>query len=284
MKNKVALLIIDAQNDFCHPQGSLFVPGADEDNDRLSQWILNNKKQIDHISCTLDSHHTIDVAHPAGWRDKDGNNPAPFTVISVDDVRSAKWTPVMMTIDKAINYLQTLEDEGEYVHVIWPEHCVISTWGNLLDQKISQAVRTWSTDRRKYVYYVPKGEHPETEHFGAFRAQVPVEAYPSTQFNFEFQNTLEKYDVVYLTGQAKSHCVANTLKQLVDQAPNLAKKLVVLEDTMSDVPGGPNGPGTTPTFGEIAQPIYDQAKSIGVRFSTTLAENLASRSDAPANV
>jgi hypothetical protein len=43
---------------------------------------------------------------------------------------------------------------------------------------------------------------------------------------------------------------------------------------MSDVPGGPNGPGTTPTFGELAQPIYDEAKALGVRFSTTAIENL----------
>ena len=284
MKKKIALLIIDAQNDFCNPKGSLYVPGADEDNDRLSQWILNNKTGIDHISCTLDSHHTIDIAHPAGWRDKDGNQPAPFSVISADDVRNGDWTPVKITVQKAIDYLQTLEDEGEYVHVIWPEHCVISTWGNLLDEKIDQAIRTWSRDRRKYIHYVPKGEHPETEHFGAFRAQVPLEGYPSTQFNFNLQRTLEKYDVVYLTGQAKSHCVANTLKQLVREVPNLAKKLVVLEDTMSDVPGGPNGPGTTPTFGELAQPIYDEAKNLGVRFSTTSAENLASRSGAAATV
>jgi len=82
----------------------------------------------------------------------------------------------------------------------------------------------------------------------------------------------------------KSHCVANTLKQVMRKAPNLAKKFVILEDAMSDVSGGPNGPGTTPTFGELAQPIYDEAKAIGVRFSTTVAENLTARSGAPATV
>jgi len=58
------------------------------------------------------------------------------------------------------------------------------------------------------------------------------------------------------------------------KAPNLAKKFVILTDTMSDVAGGPSGPGTTPTFGELAQPIYDEAKALGVRFSTTAIENL----------
>ena len=49
MKKKVALLVIDAQHDFCSPNGALPVPGAEEDNNRLSQWILNNKNSIGYI-------------------------------------------------------------------------------------------------------------------------------------------------------------------------------------------------------------------------------------------
>ena len=43
---KIAVLIIDAQNDFCDPSGSLFVEGAVEDNQRLSKWINDNKKEL----------------------------------------------------------------------------------------------------------------------------------------------------------------------------------------------------------------------------------------------
>lgn len=39
-RKKNALLIIDAQYDFCNPNGSLFVPGAVEDNKRLANFIL----------------------------------------------------------------------------------------------------------------------------------------------------------------------------------------------------------------------------------------------------
>lgn len=277
---KIALLIIDAQNDFCSPKGSLFVPGAEEDNERLSQWILNNKDSIDYIGCTLDSHHIMDIAHPNYWRDKDGNPPAPFTVITLADVENGTWQSVKPT--HTLKYLQELQDEGEYVHVIWPEHCLYGTWGHGLDEKIRKAVDSWERGGN-YVQWVFKGTHPDTEHFGAFEAQVPIMNQGMTQYNLPLQKTLEKYDVVYLAGQAKSHCVANTLKQVVRKAPNLAKKFVILEDAMSDVPGGPNGPGTTPTFGEIAQPIYDEARNLGVRFSTTAAENL-SKSGAAATV
>ena len=86
MKKKIALLVIDAQHDFCSPNGALFVPGAEEDNKRLSQWILNNKESIGYIGCTMDSHHINDIAHPGYWVDKNGNNPNPITTITEDHV------------------------------------------------------------------------------------------------------------------------------------------------------------------------------------------------------
>lgn len=36
MRTKNALLIIDAQNDFCRPGAPLYVQGAEKDNERLA--------------------------------------------------------------------------------------------------------------------------------------------------------------------------------------------------------------------------------------------------------
>jgi nicotinamidase-related amidase len=279
MKKKVALLIIDAQNDFCDPKGSLFVDGAVEDNERLSKFIVDNKEDINFIGCTLDSHQFMDIAHPNFWFDKDGNHPNPFSVITAADVENGTWSAVKP--QTALKYLKDLEADGQFPHVIWPVHCVIGTWGNQLEKKVNDAVLSWASQGH-FVQYVSKGANPFSEHFGAFEAQVPIQNVQATQYNLGLQKTLEQYDVIYLTGQAKSHCVANTLKQLVEKAPDVARKVVVLEDTMSPVGGGPNGPGTTPTFDEIAQPIYDAAAKIGVRFSTTVAEGVASNSAQPA--
>ena len=38
---KNALLLIDVQNDFCDPNGALFVPGAEEDSKRTAEFIEN---------------------------------------------------------------------------------------------------------------------------------------------------------------------------------------------------------------------------------------------------
>lgn len=45
----VHLLVIDPQNDFCDPNGSLFVPGADEDMKRLGGFIERVKDKLNDI-------------------------------------------------------------------------------------------------------------------------------------------------------------------------------------------------------------------------------------------
>src|SRR5512135_193200 len=90
---KTLLLIIDMQNDFCRPNGSLFVKGADEDIVRVGRFVHRYKDRIDHIIMTQDSHHVIDISHPSFWEDRNGNTPAPFTGISADSVSRGIWIP-----------------------------------------------------------------------------------------------------------------------------------------------------------------------------------------------
>ena len=41
-QQRIQLLIIDMQVDFCHPQGTLYVPGALQDIRRLVEFIYRN--------------------------------------------------------------------------------------------------------------------------------------------------------------------------------------------------------------------------------------------------
>lgn len=269
MRKKNALLIIDAQFDFCNPKGTLFVPGSEEDNKRLANFMLNNLSEIDYMAATLDSHHINDIAHPSFWKDKDGKNPAPFGVITAQDVRDGKWTPRFTAIPTVLAYLDALASQGEYAHVIWPFHCLIGSKGHAIDDVIFDAIKAFEYTG-KSCNFVTKGTHPLTEHFGAFRAQVPIPGVPSTDINMDLLKKLAEYQNVYLAGQAKSHCVANTLKQALEYVPDLAKKFVILEDCMSNVPG----------FENIADGIYENAKQAGVRFSNTVQEKLNQNSGA----
>jgi nicotinamidase-related amidase len=254
MKNQHALLIIDAQYDFCNPNGALYVPGAEKDMERLSKIIKNNLNKIDHICVTLDSHPVNDISHPSFWQDKNGKFPAPFTQITLQDLNEGKWTPRFYP-DKARKYLTDLEAQGQFPHLIWPEHCLIGSKGNALDDQLMEALIDW-TRTGKYYQAVTKGTYPMTEHFGIFMAQIPVADRPETQLNQSLIKTLENFQNVYIAGEAKSHCVATSIKQALDYAPGLASKMVIVEDCMSDVPN----------MGHLADSIYQEARQRGIRF------------------
>ena len=107
-----ALLIIDPQNDFSHPNGSLYVPGAKEDCGRLAEFIEKNSDKINSIQITLDSHPSYHIAHPYFWVDENGNNPAPYTIITHLDYVKGLYKPVDSNLDKKVEeYILSLEEK-----------------------------------------------------------------------------------------------------------------------------------------------------------------------------
>lgn len=253
---KTALLIIDAQYDFCNPNGTLFVPGAEKDVERIANLIALDGDRIDSIFLTLDTHQVLDIAHPLFWEDQNGNTVAPFTLISSKSVEAGKWVPRYHR-EYVLKYLQTLEAEGEFQHFIWPEHCLVGSKGASLDDTVMHAVLAWAHRTRRDYRTVSKGINPLTEHFGVFKAQVPVANAPETGLDQQFLAELNAYDQVLLAGEARSHCVATSIRQIVKYAPGLAAKVVALIDCMSDVPN----------FGHFADPIFEEAASAGMRFA-----------------
>ncbi len=91
MAPNIQLVVIDPENDFCNPNGSLFVPGSEEDMDRLALMINRLKGTINDIHVTLDAHHPVDIAHSVWFVDDNGNHPAPFTQISSLDLKDKVW-------------------------------------------------------------------------------------------------------------------------------------------------------------------------------------------------
>jgi nicotinamidase-related amidase len=157
---------------------------------------------------------------------------------------------------QAIKYLQDLEAQKEFPHLIWPEHCIVGSYGAAIDSNLMDvAIIPWARNG-KFYQIVQKGQYPLAEHFGAFRANVEVVNQPSTQVNQPLINVLSNYDEIYFSGEAKTHCVANTLKQALDY-PTLAAKFIVLTDCMSSVPG----------YDNLSDPIYADATAKGVRFA-----------------
>ena len=240
MNTKIQLLVIDPQNDFMDiPGAALPVPGADADMKRLARFIDRVGDALHAIRVTLDSHHPVDIAHPIWWSNVAGENPAPFTTISVADVRNGIWAarnPLVQSYSS--QYVEALEVNGRYQLLIWPPHCLIGSWGHNVQADVFQALSAWGRKKLATVDFIPKGSNPKTEHYSAVQAEVPDPSDAATTLNSSLISSLQEADVLVIAGEALSHCVASTIRDIANHfdEENI-RKLVLLTDCASAVPG-----------------------------------------------
>jgi nicotinamidase/pyrazinamidase len=250
MKRHLHLLIIDPQNDFCDLPASylprdeairpaLPVPGAHADMLRVAGLIARGGQGLSAISVTLDSHHRIDIAHPAFWMDAAGAAVAPFTQITAADVAQGKYAPRDASgLPRATAYLAQLEAAGRYTLMVWPTHCEIGSWGHNVHADVRAAYNGWEERTLRTVAKIVKGTNPWTEHYSAIEAEVPDADDPATQLNEAFLAQLAKADQVYITGEAGSHCVKATTEHIVDNWDQARlSQLVLVTDCISPVSG-----------------------------------------------
>lgn len=260
---KIHLLVIDPQNDFVDPKGALSVLGADKDMDRLAVMVDRLEHKLDDIHVTLDSHHTVHIAHPIFWKDSKGNHPNPFTIITAKDVEDGVWTTYMPShYKRALEYLRALEAGGRYPHCIWPPHCCIGSNGHAVWPALYDALKRWEEKEFAVVDYVTKGSNCFCEHFSVVCSEIPDPNDPSTQINTQFISTLEEADEILLGGEAGSHCLNQSVRDIVKNfgKPEYIQKLVLLTDATSPVTG----------FEKNQEDFIKEMTSKGMRVSTTV--------------
>lgn len=242
MNNKVVLLTIDPQMDFCSPSGSLYVNGAEKDMMRLSTMVKRIKGDLDDILVTIDSHHLVSIFHPIWWEDKFGNHPTPFTLIMEADVTgpNPKWRAKNPGYrQRSIDYVKALAANNRYVLCIWPPHCLIGSKGFTVYPELFEAFCEWE-DQFAVVNYVTKGSNMFTEHYSAILADVQDPEDLGTGLNTDLLTVLQDPTValIAISGEASSHCVKYTIMDIANNfGEENIKKFVYLEDTCSPVSG-----------------------------------------------
>jgi nicotinamidase/pyrazinamidase len=235
---KIHLLVIDPQNDFMdQPKATLPVAGAMDDMKRLATMVDRVGQKLQKIHVTLDSHHLVDIAHPAFWRDGNGNSPDPMTMISAESIKDGTWSPRRPELrEYALKYAEDLENAGKYQVMVWPAHCLIGSWGHNIQEDLNASLDRWSNARVRNIDFVTKGTNVLTEHYGALLAEVPITNDPSTQLNGRFLSMLQEADIIVVAGEASSHCVKATVEQVADNiGEEHIKKFRLLTDCMSPV-------------------------------------------------
>jgi len=259
---RVCLLAIDVQNTFCIPGYELFVggrsgKGAVDDSRRLCEFIYRNLGSITEIAPTLDTHTAVQIFHPAFWVDGEGNHPAPMTMIGLDEVVQGKWrvNPAIAAglaaagiggdVEGlqafALHYAQRLSEDGKYPLTIWPYHSMLGGIGHALVSVFEEACFFHNRARESQTRFELKGGNPLTENYSVLRPEVMDGANGEAiaQKNAAFIDHLLGFDAVVVAGQAKSHCVAWTVDDLLAEIqardPQLARKVYLLEDCSSPV-------------------------------------------------
>ena len=255
---RICLIAVDVQNTFCIPEFELFVAGrtgraAVDDNIRLCRFIYRNLDVMTQIYPTMDTHTAMQIFHPVFWINEAGEHPAPYTLLSVEDVRSGRWrvnpavTARLESVDLpwleryAQFYVERLSASGKYKLTIWPYHAMLGGIGHALVSAVEEATFFHAMARASQADFQTKGDNPLTENYSVVRPEVldGPEGRKIAEKNFRFIQTLLDFDVVIIAGQAKSHCVAWTIDDLlteiaaVDRA--LAQKVYLLEDCTSPV-------------------------------------------------
>lgn len=133
--------------------------------------------------------------------------------------------------------------------------------GHALVSAVEEAVFFHCIARDSQTQFEIKGNNPLTENYSVLRPEVleTTGGKPLAQKNTQLIQQLLEFDKVFIAGQAKSHCVAWTIDDLLTEIHqidlSLAKKIYILEDC------------TTPVVVKGVVDYTEQAESAFERFA-----------------
>lgn len=282
-EERVALLLIDAQNTFCLPEFELFVAGrsgrgALDDAARIATLVYRGLGRVTQVVATLDTHAAAQIFHPVFWLDERGEHPPPHTVIRFEDVEAGRFRvnpsiapslgvgPDMDVSAWGRYYARQLADGGKYPLVVWPYHSMLGGIGHALVSAVEEAVFFHSIARQAPTRFEVKGRHPLTENYSALGPEVSEDesGRPLVPSSRDLVEHLLGFDEILVAGEARSHCVAWTIDDLLREIeardPALARKVVLLDDCASAVVV----PGVV-DFTDAAEAAYGRFAAAGMR-------------------
>ena len=254
---KICIVGVDIQNTFCIPEFELYVggrsgTGAIDDNKRLCEFIYRNLDVITQICPTMDTHRIMQIFHSIYLVNDKGEHPAPFTLISEEDVQKGIWRfntslchSLQITEDfgqrHLLYYAKKLKEGGKYDLTIWPYHAMLGGIGHALVASVEEAIFFHGIARYSQPDFHVKGDKPLTEHYSVLGPEVlkGPDRKPIGQKSDKFLKKLLQFDAIIIAGQAKSHCVAWTIDDLLADIlvrdRKLVEKVYLLEDCTSPV-------------------------------------------------
>jgi len=264
-RGKKILLIIDPQNDFHEESllingevknGSLAVGHSAEDAKKIVDLI--NSGKFDEIHVSLDTHTSNHIGH-------DGFYESGYKAMGIyDGNQIAKDLPEDYLKKYNTEHKKPEARGGPYM--MWPLHCIENTDGHKIFGSIHDALEAAKGSGKNVKYHI-KGQNELTEMYSIFSATVDPKTCCNMEKRYSGKNT-KMYDIavglnsyedacvhvnlntkrneglinhllgsggqntVYVCGQAKSHCVADSIIDLLKAKKG---KVYLVNDASSPV-------------------------------------------------
>ena len=249
---RICLVAVDVQNTFCIPGFELYVQGAEHDNRRLCEFLYRNLGAITATIPTLDTHKAMQIFHPIWLVDADGGHPEPYTLVTPEDVEAGRWGINPAAVEGAgfeadyaqnqlLDYTRKLARSSKYRLTIWPYHALLGGVSHALASSVEEAIFFHTIARSSQPAFQVKGDNPLTEHYSILGPEVTEgpDGVTIAGMNDLLIQQLLGYDAIVVAGQAKSHCVAWTIDDLLEgddeREQALAPRTYLLEDCTSPV-------------------------------------------------
>lgn len=196
------LIIVDMQNDFVCESGSLYVPGAKKDVQNVASLI----RDIDllDILATKDYHPESHIGAKGFWKDRNGNIVPAFTEITLEAYQKGDFVVVSPIHNKGAELY--LLQHGKVM--VWPEHCVNDTFGCMTPDILNDAINNSTIS---HWFCLKKGNDATREEYSVF-------ANGANSIMLEYVKTMDRVIVV---GEAADYCVANTVRDIIGDIPEI---------------------------------------------------------------
>jgi nicotinamidase-related amidase len=249
---RICVVAVDVQNTFCIPGFELYVQGAEDDNRRFCEFLYRNLGAITAAIPTLDTHRAMQIFHPIWLVDEDGRHPEPYTLVTPEDVEAGRWRVNPAAVEGAgfeaeyaqkqlLHYTRKLARGSKYRLTIWPYHALLGGVSHALVSSVEEAIFFHAIARSSQPEFQVKGDNPLTEHYSILGPEVTEgpDGLTIAGMNDLLIQQLLGYDAIVVAGQAKSHCVAWTIDDLLEgddeREHALAPRTYLLEDCTSPV-------------------------------------------------
>ena len=249
---RLCLVAVDVQNTFCIPDFELYVRGAENDSRRLCEFLYRNLGTITATIPTLDTHSAMQIFHPIWLVGEDGRHPEPYTLVTPEDVEGGRWrvNPAAAegagfeadyAQDQLLDYTRKLARSSKYRLTIWPYHALLGGVSHALVTSVEEAIFFHTIARSSQPAFQVKGDNPLTEHYSILGPEITEgpDGVTIAGMNDLLIQQLLGYDAIVVAGQAKSHCVAWTIDDLLEgddeRERALAPRTYLLEDCTSPV-------------------------------------------------